>query len=223
MQRTILCYGDSNTWGYVPQNFTDKNFILSRYSLDKRWPGILQSILGKNYHVLEEGLNGRTTNLDYHIPPDRNGKNYLAPCLYTHAPIDIVVLALGGNDLKVYFDRKADDIKNGLAELIDIIQSSKYGSDMLSEPKVLIISPAVPLPIAEKFHDENGIAVFKGAIDKAKELIGLCSELANEKDCYFLDVSKNIFPSEIDGLHLDEENHAKLANQVADKINLLLF
>src|SRR5689334_3492791 len=103
MRRTILCYGDSNTWGYVPQDFTDKNITISRYPFDKRWPGILQSILGRNYHVIEEGLNSRTTNLDYHIPPDRNGKNYLAPCLYSHAPVDLIILALGTNDLKTCF------------------------------------------------------------------------------------------------------------------------
>ncbi|MBV9576008.1 MAG: SGNH/GDSL hydrolase family protein [Gammaproteobacteria bacterium] len=220
MQRTILCYGDSNTWGYVPQHFTGRNFILSRYSRDKRWPGILQKILGKNYQVIEEGLNGRTTNLDYHIPPDRNGKNYLAPCLYTHAPIDIVVLALGANDFKAYFNRKAEDIKNGLAELINIIQSSNYGADMQNAPKILIIPPAIPLPIAEQFQDENGIAVFNGAIDKAKKLIELYSKLAEEKNCYFLDVSNYISPSEIDGIHLDENNHEKLANLVTDKIKM---
>lgn len=221
MQRTILCYGDSNTWGYVPQHFIGRNVIKSRYSRDKRWPGILQIILGRNYHIIEEGLNGRTTNLDYHIPPDRNGKKYLSPCLYTHAPIDIVVLALGGNDFKAYFDRKAEDIANGLAELIDIIQSSKYGFDMQSAPKILILPPPIPLPIVEKFQDENGITVFKGAIDKAKKLVELYSKLSDEKNCFFLDSTDDIFPSELDGLHLNENNHEKLAKEVADKINYI--
>ncbi|OGT46253.1 MAG: hypothetical protein A3F17_09010 [Gammaproteobacteria bacterium RIFCSPHIGHO2_12_FULL_41_15] len=218
MQRTILCYGDSNTWGYVPQNFFDKNVTISRYSREQRWTGILQIILGNYYHVVEEGLNSRTTNLDYPIYPDRNGKNYLAPCLYTHAPIDLVILSLGGNDFKVYFNRKAEDIKCALAELIDIIQCSKYGLNMQSSPKILIIPPPIPLPIAERFCDENGIEVFKGAVDKAKKLVELYSILSHEKKCYFLDITQFVFPSEIDGLHLDEKNHKNLADKIANKI-----
>ena len=103
MQRTILCYGDSNTWGYVPQSPAEKNLTIQRYPRHIRWPGILQNLLGEKFHVVEEGLNSRTTNLDYPIPPDRNGKTYLPSCLYTHAPIDLVILALGGNDLKNSF------------------------------------------------------------------------------------------------------------------------
>jgi lysophospholipase L1-like esterase len=219
MQRTILCYGDSNTWGYVLQSFTDKDITLSRYSRDKRWTGILQSLLGNDYYIIEEGLNGRTTNIDYQIPPDRNGKHYLAPCLYSHAPIDLVILALGGNDLKVYFNRSVMDIKRGMTELIDIIQLSKYGQDMQRAPQVLVVPPPIPLPIAEKFCDEKGTLVFEGAIDKAKALVELYSELSNRENCYFLDSSRCVFPSELDGLHLDEENHAELASQIADKIN----
>jgi lysophospholipase L1-like esterase len=68
--------------------------------------------LDSNYYVIEEGLN-EMTNIDYHIPPDRSGKHYLAPCLYSHAPIDLAILALGGNDIKVYFNRSFMDIKKG--------------------------------------------------------------------------------------------------------------
>ena len=185
MQRTILCYGDSNTWGYVPTI----NALLQRYSQGERWPGLLQDYLGKNYSVIAEGLNGRTTNLDYPIPPDRNGKTYLPPCLYSHAPIDLVVLALGGNDLKVYFNRSASEIRDGLAELIAIIQSSNYGRAFKQAPEILILTQPLPLPIAEQFRDEQGILVFEGAIEKAKLLVELYAKLAQEKNCYFLDIT----------------------------------
>ncbi len=92
-----------------------------------------------HFYVIEEGLNGRTTNVDFPIPPDRNGKNYLAPCLYTHSPLDLVITMLGGNDLKNIFHRTAEDIVTGAAELIQIIQSTKYGHDMQSPPEILLI------------------------------------------------------------------------------------
>jgi lysophospholipase L1-like esterase len=214
VQRTVLCYGDSNTWGYVPS----KNVGIGRYSRNDRWPGVLQDLLGKNYYVVEEGLNGRTTNLDYHIPPNRNGKTYLLPCLYTHAPIDLVVIALGGNDLKVYFDRTPDDIRDGVAELIDVVQASKYGQHMQASPEVLIVTSPIPLIVAEQYVDEDGIVVFEGAIEKAKSLIGLYAELSEEKQCHFLDISKTIFPSSIDGLHFDEIAHKNLAQVMCKKI-----
>jgi lysophospholipase L1-like esterase len=86
--KTILCYGDSNTWGYAPG--TGK-----RYLRHERWTGVLQQLLGSNAVVIEEGLNGRTTTLDDPTKPFRNGKDYLIPCLDSHAPLDLVVLMLG--------------------------------------------------------------------------------------------------------------------------------
>ena len=216
MQHTILCYGDSNTWGYVPTRTNEKS--IERYPHNKRWPGVLQHLLGKDYYVIEEGLNSRTTNLDYAIPPNRNGKTYLPPCLYTHAPIDLVILALGGNDLKAYFNRKPEDIRDGLVELIDIIQTSQYGKCLQGAPEILILTPPIPLDIAENYIDENGISIFEGVIEKAKHLINLYEKTAKEKKCYFLDTSKVISPSSIDGLHFDEITHKKLAQIIYEKI-----
>ena len=101
-EKTILCYGDSNTWGFVPcqENYQS---CTKRYSREIRWTGRLQCLLGEDFYVIEEGLNSRTTNVDYFVLPNRNGATYLPSCLYSHAPIDLVVLALGGNDLKTYF------------------------------------------------------------------------------------------------------------------------
>jgi len=80
MTKSILCYGDSNTWGYVAGKFNLQTQYMERYPRDIRWTGRLQKLLGDQYYVIEEGLNGRSTNVDSDIPPDRNGKNYLLPC-----------------------------------------------------------------------------------------------------------------------------------------------
>lgn len=218
MQKTILCYGDSNTWGYIPLDYTEKNQTIQRYPRSIRWTGVLQKLLGENFYVIEEGLNSRTTNINYAVPPDRNGKNYLSPCLYSHSPIDLIILGLGGNDLKSYFNRTAKEIRFGLEELVDIIQASIYGEAMKKSPQILIIPPAKPLPIAETAKDEKGIIIFEGASEKIEKLEQEYADLAKEKNCHFLSVSNSISPSEIDGLHLDADNHQKLAQIIFDKI-----
>jgi lysophospholipase L1-like esterase len=217
--KTILCYGDSNTWGFVPTNHYGKTMTVQRYGKDIRWPGRLQHLLGSSYYVIEEGLNGRTTNLDYNLPPDRNGKTYLPPCLYTHAPIDLVILTLGGNDLKACFNRTASDIYQGLASLVEIIQTSNYGTKLQQAPKVLIVYQFMPLSICEQLVDDKGTFIFQGAVDKAKSALSLYSQLAQQTASYFLDSSANIRPSGIDGIHLDKQGHKAFALLVKHKVS----
>ena len=59
--RTILCYGDSNTWGANPAT-------KGRYDHKTRWPMAMAQILNRDspaedpgFWVVEEGLNGRTS------------------------------------------------------------------------------------------------------------------------------------------------------------------
>ena len=55
MKKRIVCFGDSNTWGYIPVTG-------ERYDETIRWPARLQEMLGyERCTVVEEGLTGRTT------------------------------------------------------------------------------------------------------------------------------------------------------------------
>ena len=103
---TILCYGDSNTYGYNPVNGL-------RYPKDVRWTGVLQKMLGEEYEVIEEGCNGRTTVFEDAKEPWKAGLGYLRPCLNTHKPIDFVIMMLGSNDLKRMFHASAQEIADG--------------------------------------------------------------------------------------------------------------
>ena len=94
--KNVLCYGDSNTYGYIPETGL-------RYPKNVRWTGVLQNLLGKNFNVIEEGCNGRTTIFDDPIEGWKNGRDYLKPCLNSHKPIDIIIMMLGSNDLKDFF------------------------------------------------------------------------------------------------------------------------
>ena len=138
--------------------------------------------------------------------------------MYSHAPLDLVVLSLGGNDTKTYFNRSAEQITKGLAALVDIIQLSPYGSDMARAPEVLITTCVIPFPFIEEFQDEAGEKFMRGAIKKSHELISLYKQLAIEKGCYFLDLSKEAIPSQIDGVHYDKVAHKKCAEVISTKI-----
>ncbi|TIX38357.1 MAG: arylesterase, partial [Mesorhizobium sp.] len=83
--KTVLCYGDSLTWGYDAAS-------LDRHPLKDRWPSVLQATLGGDIQVIAEGLNGRTTAFDDHLAgADRNGARVLPTVLMTHAPVDLIV------------------------------------------------------------------------------------------------------------------------------------
>ena len=111
---TILCYGDSNTYGYNPVNGL-------RYPKDVRWTGVLQKLLGEQYAVIEEGCNGRTTVFEDIAEPWKAGLGYLKPCLNTHKPIDFVIMMLGSNDLKRMFHASAKEIADGAEQLVSCL------------------------------------------------------------------------------------------------------
>ena len=121
----ILVYGDSTTWGYCPSN---------RVRLKSRYPIILENELNKNVspnghkvRVISEGLCGRTTNerdLEGNEKNERrqlsmNGTKQLFPILYSHKPIDIVIILLGINDCKAKFCPSPTKIANNIHSIID--------------------------------------------------------------------------------------------------------
>lgn len=200
----VVCYGDSNTWGYNPVNE-------KRYSEDERWTYLLKGILGDKYEVIEEGLSGRTTVIDDFITPYRSGREYLYPCLESHYPLDLVVIMLGTNDLKTRFSFTARDIALGAGKLVEIVKNSTFGRDGKA-PEVLLICP----PIAKEIGDFA--ESFKGAGEKSSKLPSYYKQVSEEHNCYFLDITKDIISSDVDGIHLDIPEHKKLAELVGDAI-----
>ncbi len=220
-EKNILCYGDSNTWGYVPINILSENKTIKRFPRTIRWPGLLQQFLGKDFYIIEEGLNSRTIDEDYHIPPDRNGLSYILPCLYSHAPIDLVIVALGGNDMKSYFNKSANQIARSMSNFIDTILSCQYGSDFKSPPEVLLLTQPIPLEISETYQDEHGEFFLENVVQKATELVSLYCDIAKDKGCHVLDITKDVTPSDIDGVHLNEVGHKNLAKIIETKIRTI--
>ncbi len=131
--KVILCYGDSNTWGYDP-------VTQDRFPVEERWPGVLAQELGAGYRVVEEGLGGRTTVWDDPIEGYKNGREYLIPCLETHKPIDLITILLGTNDLKKRFSVSAYDVAASAGVLIDVVQKSAAGIGGRA-PEILLMAP----------------------------------------------------------------------------------
>ena len=215
--KNILCFGDSNTWGFVPGAFDPKTLYMKRYSIRERWPGLLSNILGEDFHIIEEGLNGRTTNVEYPDLSGRSGTSYILPCLYSHSPLDLVILNIGINDTKVIFDRSMMDISKGMAEIIDLIRSTSYGPDMQGQPQILLLSPSAL--IHEGYVDQNNESAFKGGMEKSLLFNDYYEKLALERDCHYVDLQSVVSYSKIDGLHYDKRGHAVIASIVASKIN----
>jgi len=119
-QISILCFGDSNTRGTRPD---DSN---TRYERSDRWTGQLQVMLGSDYYVIEEGLGGRTTDLEHPRTEKlgRNGIDYFKPCLESHSPIDIVIIMLGTNDFKNVYNRTTNEVANVLKRYVSFTKEN---------------------------------------------------------------------------------------------------
>jgi lysophospholipase L1-like esterase len=207
--KTILCYGDSITWGYNPAK-------PDRMKTNERWTGLLKKGLSEDYIVIEEGLNGRTTVWDdllYH--ECKNGLKYLKPCLHTHKPIDLCILLLGTNDLKKRFSLSALEISRGVSVLVEIIKKSASGPDGTS-PKILLMAP----PYLTRIN--NISEEFKESYIISYKLPEYYAKIAEDNNCEFLDTSKIIVASELDGVHPDVEEHLKLGKAVLEKIKNIL-
>lgn len=207
--KRILCYGDSNTWGYDPRTS-------ERFDETVRWTGVLAHELGSAYRVIEEGLNGRTTVWDDPIEGYKNGHTYLIPCLATHAPLDLVAIMLGTNDLKRRFSLGAFDIAEGAGVLVRTVQQSEAGRAGLA-PLVLLICPP---PLAAMTGDTAEL--FEGGLEKSYRLAEHYARVAQELGCAFMDAGTVIRTSEIDGVHFEPEAHYALGRAVAAKIREIL-
>jgi lysophospholipase L1-like esterase len=200
----ILCFGDSNTWGYVAQTG-------SRYPRETRWPGVLARELGDGVHVIEEGQNGRTTVWDDPVEGHKNGRAYLVPCLESHAPLDLVVLMLGTNDLKARFSVPPFDIGWSVRSLLEEVRRSGAGRDG-KPPAALLIAPP-PLGKLTGFAE-----LFAGGPEKSRKLAPRYREAAEAFGAEFLDAGTAAAVSDVDGVHLDAGGHEALGKAVASKV-----
>jgi len=202
--KKILCYGDSNTWGCSPVDS-------SRFDENTRWPMVMSSILGDNFLILEEGLNGRTvlnlSNENYML----NGIEYTNSLIENHSPIDILILNLGLNDVFIFEEVTINEILTGIEKIIDTVNNfqTKHSNNI---PETVIMSPL-------KFNNNVEWAhVIELQINKLKELPEAYKNLSMKKSCHFFNTSDYVTGSIIDGSHLDAGSHIFLGEKIAEFI-----
>ena len=217
--KTILCYGDSNTWGFMPFHEKPPVKANNRFPRDVRWTGLLQKELGEDYLVIEEGLNGRTTMFDCFMEERRNGLKEIDLCLLTHLPIDLVVLMLGTNDTKQAFAKSPYLIAQGMRRLAERVKSGGYGPNSAA-PEVLMVAPArlnegiFTSWLSDEF-DADSLA-------RDRALAQEYARAAADCGAHFLDAGAQISADNADGVHMNGEGHKAMAALICGKVREIL-
>ena len=208
MQKRILCFGDSNTYGYIPTG--------GRYDEHTRWPMRMQEILGDGYAVIEEGFNGRTCVYDDPVEGGfKSGINYLPPCLMSHNPLDAVIIMLGSNDTKARFGMTPMSIGQSMMQLVRV--AKQYAVNEAGESSHIIIAapPQILDNLMQTRHaecfGEQAIAVSAGLSRELRRISKLMR-------CDFFDAVPYAEVSPLDAVHMTARGHLRLAEAMAEKL-----
>ncbi|MAQ81977.1 MAG: hydrolase [Maritimibacter sp.] len=207
--RTILCFGDSNTHGTRALRFLNDR---RRHAKADRWPSVMAGALGAGWDVIAEGHPGRTAVFDDPIEGvHKNGMRALPALLETHLPVDLVIVMLGTNDTKTRFSATSFDIAKGLEKVARTILASDAGPDGAA-PRVLL---AAPVPVIEV----GPIApMFVGAQTKSTELAGHLEAAASRLGVGFIDLAPVAQADPVDGVHLTADAQAAIGRAMADAV-----
>jgi len=197
---TVLCYGDSNTYGYDP-------LTCGRYPYEKRWTTMLGSMLGDRYEVIAEGLNGRTTAYDREGAPWKNGASSLIACLGTHKPADYVIIMLGTNDCNEELGLSAGDIARGMETLVDTVEQEAPALQGYV-PEIIVAAPAAIQGDLERSPFAHHITADSAA--KSSDIGPLYREIAMRHSVRFAD-ARNVIEVSDDCEHLTERGHRQIA------------
>ena len=198
--RTVLCYGDSNTHGQVPGGT-----LFDRYPYISGGPACLPKSSATSWHVIEEGLSGRTTVRDDPIEGAiKNGRTYLRPCIMSHAPLDLIIIMLGTNDLKARFSQPASEVAMGIGCLVTTSRSSHPGQVGLA-PEILVVSPPPMLDDIKEWEQ-----IFKNAPPKSRELALEFEIIADFLEVHFFDAGSVVDCDPLDGFHINQRRPRRI-------------
>lgn len=215
--KSILCFGDSNTWGFMPHRDKPAVKADNRYPFDVRWPGRLEAMLGDGWRIVEEALNGRTTMFDCFMEEHRNGLSAIDVCLLSAMPVDMVILMLGTNDSKRVFAKPPFVIAHGMQRLIGRIKGGDYGYGPGGKaPEILVVSPirmtegVLTSWLSEEFDAES--------IERSTRLAAHFERVARQNGVHFLDAGASISADPADGIHMNAGGHAAMAELAYKKV-----
>lgn len=196
--KNVLCFGDSNTFGFNPKD-------AKRFDKNSRWTGILKNLCGEKFHIIEAGCNNRTAFSDNSAGKMFTGYKFLPELL--NQDLDFVVLSIGINDLQFQYNVSLEEIKSGILNLVNTVKSKA------PRVKIILVAPTeltenvLKSPIFSTLFDET-------SIEKSKKLSEIYFEIANNNNCDFIDLNTVAVPSKIDGLHFEASEHEKIAKEV---------
>jgi lysophospholipase L1-like esterase len=209
MTYPILVYGDSLSWGIIPNT-------RERLPFEARWPGVMEGELvraGRPVRVVEDCLNGRRTVWEDPYKPGRNGAIGLEQRIEVNMPLSLVILMLGANDFQSMHPHNAWHSAQGIAALVHAIRRAPIEPGM-HLPDILIVAPPLTQiprgPLAPKFE---------GAAEKSAGLARAYEEVARTLDCNFFDAGRVTRSSTVDGIHLDADQHQLLGRALAGFVN----
>ena len=205
MKKRILCFGDSNTWGYDAESD-------GRFDEETRWTALLQKNLGDDYTVIEEGLCGRTAVFDDPLNEGMNGLRYVYPCMMSHNPIDFMIIMLGTNDSKERFSATPRNIADGMKRLI--IKAKEIPA-WRSAPHILLVCPA---PIGKGCESSPVAGEMGRCAEKSEALAQEYRLCAEQNGVLFWDSAEVVTMNTIDFMHLDRESHRRFADRMAELV-----
>lgn len=197
--KKVLCFGDSNTYGFVPGK-------CARYDKNTRWTGVLQALCGSDFSIIEGGCNNRTAFVDNPAGAEQTGYKIL-PEYFTKDYFDIVVLAIGINDLQLFFRPTLEEFEQGIEKLIKITK------DLSPNAKIILVCPS-KLDLA---GIKSGVFSFQFdeiSVEKSGKLSPIYKSLAEKYKCHFIDLNNIVDVSPLDGLHFSAESHKKIAENL---------
>ena len=200
--RRILCFGDSNTYGYSPDG--------QRYEEDSIWPGVMGKLLGDRFEVIADGKNGRTIAFEDPYMEGCNGMRDIEASLEANAPLDLVILMLGTNDLKMYFNSNPAEIADNLKLMCDLIQKK-------TDAKILIASPML-LGDEIEFSPTLSLEFGRAQIDYSFDFAPRFEKVAKEVGAGFIDLAVVAVSSGADCLHLMPEEHQQVGVAMKEKV-----
>lgn len=211
--KNILCFGDSNTWGYTPGTAV-------RYDIHTRYTGVMQDELGSEYRILEDGSNARTTVYEDPWTPWRLGSTALPIALVAQKPVDLLIIHLGTNDLKFVDAYMASKGAETLISIAKSVHDRKESSEVFAngEMKVLLVSPIEMDPCVA--NDEFGS--LRNGAEESRKFAKYYRHVAESKKVYFFDAATVAKPSKIDGIHMEPESHRALGQALAEKVREIL-
>jgi lysophospholipase L1-like esterase len=209
----LLVYGDSISWGIIPET-------RNRFAFDERWPGVLENELrdsGKNARVIEDSLNGRPTVWEDPFRPGRNGRQGLAQRIEIHSPLSLVIVMLGTNDFQFSHPyNNAWSAAQGIVALVNDIRNAPVEPGMPVPPVLVICPPPIGPPkgfIAAKFL---------GADERCHGLADAYREVTSALGCHFFDAGSVTASSRVDGIHLDADQHVALGKALVSVVSPIL-